>query len=121
MSFGRITPTELPIRVSLRAAMVGSNVITSVIIPRLFRGFKRPPELDRGLARPRIQYHPCNDPKEDPDATIPAVYARRPRQSHRSHPRPGVGEGDRRRIRGLRMPVMRPGLSRREDAAQTVR
>src|SRR5712691_3063724 len=68
-----------------------------------------------------MQYHPENNPKEDLDATIPAVYARRSVQSLRSRPGAGVGEGDRRRIRGFRVPVVRPGLSRREDAAQALR
>src|SRR6266699_1141129 len=68
-----------------------------------------------------MQYHPENNPKEDLDATIPAVYARRPVQSLRSRPGAGVGEGDRRRIRGFRVSVVRPGLSRREDAAQALR
>src|SRR6266568_1333998 len=37
-----------------------------------------------------MQYHPENNPKEDLDATIPAVYARRSVQSLRS--RPGAAE-----------------------------
>src|SRR6266704_2900305 len=68
-----------------------------------------------------MQYHPENNPKEDLDATIPAVYARRSVQSLRSRPGAGVGESDRRRIRGFRVPVVRPGLPRRENAAQALR
>src|SRR5206468_3284060 len=129
MSFGRITPTELPIRVSLRAAMVGSNVITSVIIPRPFAGFKSrlghddPPGAAAGFragGSPVNAISSCDDPKEDLDA-IQTVYPRRPGQSHRSRPRTGLGESDRRRIRGFRVPVVRPGLSRSEDAAQALR
>src|SRR6266853_645165 len=68
-----------------------------------------------------MQYHPENNPKEDLDATIPAVYARRSVQSLRSRPGAGVGESDHRRVRGFRVPLVRPGLSRREDAAQALR
>src|SRR6266851_10488664 len=184
MSFGRITPTEFPIRVSLRAAMGESDVITDVIIPPPPAGFKPPQtlisfraherlrarrraarrsgqaeihrvhddhpqdrewhrrHLRRGRRPQRLLGHddppgaaagfraggyPVNaisssdDPKEDLDATTPTIYARRTGQSHRSHPRTDLGESDRRRIRGFRVPVVRPGLPRRENAAQANR
>src|SRR5207249_4649921 len=85
MSFGRITPTELPIRVSLRAAMVGSNVITSVIIPRPFAGFKSrlghddPPGAAAGFRAggyPVNAISSCDDPKAYPDAII-TIYTHR--------------------------------------------
>src|SRR5258707_225029 len=72
MSFGRITPTELPICMSLRAAIAGSNVITRIAVSpgsSTAAGRSRAPLGARPpTARPRIQYHPCDDPKEDPDA-----------------------------------------------------